>query len=60
MRDSTVSASSVKDLAKTMNFGFLGKSREQILQEKKQKEQDELQRRREQEEYEMEERERKN
>jgi hypothetical protein len=29
-----------------MNFGFLGKSREQILQEKKQKEKEEIERRR--------------
>ena len=58
-RGTNVSAAgSVKDLAKNMNFGFLGKSREQILLEKKQKEKEEIERRRQQEEFEMEERER--
>ena len=46
-RGTNVSATgSVKDLAKNMNFGFLGKSREQILLEKKQKEKEEIERRR--------------
>ena len=36
-----------------MNFGFLGKTREQIMLEKKQKDEDEIKRRREQEEQEF-------
>ena len=38
MRSSMVSTSSVKNLAMTMDFGFLGKSREQMLAEKKARE----------------------
>ena len=41
----TSTTPSVKDMAKTMNFGFLGKSREQMLLEKKQKEEEEIRRR---------------
>lgn len=48
---------SVKDMAKNMNFGFLGKSREQMMAEKRQKEEEELRRRKEQEEEEFERRE---
>jgi hypothetical protein len=41
-----------------MNFGFLGKSREDIIKEKKEREKQEIERRRQQEEEEMAERER--
>ena len=44
---------SVKDIASTMNFGFLGKSREQMIAEKKKKEQEEIERRRQEEEEEF-------
>ena len=44
------SGGSVKDIAKNMNFGFLGQSRTQMLIEKKKKEEEEmLKRKREQE-----------
>jgi len=34
-RTTAVESGSVKDMAKNMNFGFLGKSREQMLLDKK-------------------------
>ena len=37
-------------MAKNMNFGFLGKSREQMLIEKRQKDEEEIRRRRDEEE----------
>lgn len=57
MRDGT--GTSVKDIAKNLNFGaFLGQSREQMLEAKKKKQQEEIERRRREEEEEYEARER--
>ena len=44
---------SVKDLAKNMNFGFLGKTREQMLLEKKQSDEMQIRIKREMEEREL-------
>jgi len=48
---------SVKDIAKNMDFGFLGQSRDTVIAEKKRKEEEERIRRRELEEAEFERRE---